>query len=153
MDNLQQGCCSIFYFLPSSTKGIFLKSTEFHYMRNLWSHLPCIVSLDNQLPGIIQSSRKSINQCGLGGLDPPFITVAMKAFWLHLQKSSRNCGASVLGFKNKVILHYKIKLGWIKLNRSYLMVSQDSLLSACFYISWTLWPKVFHPVRADEWPL
>lgn len=31
MDNLQQGCC-IFYFIPSSTKEIFLKSTKFSYI-------------------------------------------------------------------------------------------------------------------------
>lgn len=34
MDKLQQGCC-IFYLIPSSTKGIFLKSAKFHYIDKL----------------------------------------------------------------------------------------------------------------------
>lgn len=154
MDNLLQGCCIFFlYFLTSSTKGIFLKSTEFHYIDKLV--IPSILYGFFGQPTTRDHSeqQEESKSMWLEGLDPPFTTVAMKAFWLQLQKSSGNCSASVLGFKNKVILHCKKKLGWVKLNRSYLMVSQNSLLSACFYVLWAIWPKVFHPVRANEWPL
>lgn len=81
MDNLLQGCCIFFlYFLTSSTKGIFLKSTEFHYIDKLV--IPSILYGFFGQPTTRDHSeqQEESKSMWLEGLDPPFTTVAMKAF-------------------------------------------------------------------------